>query len=158
MGILNKVSCAIATLGPIGYLPAPGTWGTLCAVPILYALRSFYDLSIVLMIVAALTLLAFIAVSHALPAFGGHDDPSHIVIDEFIGFSALACAIPLKPILFGAAFLLFRFFDIIKPLGIKRVERLHGAFGVMCDDLAAAFYAGLVLWGVVYLLHFLDLY
>jgi phosphatidylglycerophosphatase A len=158
MGILNKVSVAIATLGPIGYLPAPGTWGTLCAVPILYALRSFYDLSAVLIIVAAFTLLAFAAVHYALPSFGGHDDPSHIVIDEFIGFAALACAIPLKPVLFGAGFLLFRFFDIIKPLGIKRVERLHGVFGIMCDDLVAAFYAGLCVQSFVYSLHYLNLY
>lgn len=150
MGILRNVSRWIATLGPIGYLPAPGTWGTLCAVPIFYAMCSMLPLPITLFILACFTLITFLCVHYTLPQFVGHSDPSAIVIDEFIGFAALACSLPVSPVIFGAGFLLFRFFDIIKPLGIQKVELLPGTMGIMLDDLVAAFYAGLCLHGVLY--------
>lgn len=156
MGTIEKISCAIATLGPVGYLPAPGTCGTICAVPIMYALRTMLAPSLVLMIMAAVTLVAFFAVHLALPSFTGQHDPSQIVIDEFVGFCMLACIVPLNPILFLAGFLLFRFFDIVKPLGIKSVERLYGVIGIMLDDIAAAFYAGLGVWGAIFLLRYMG--
>lgn len=150
MGILRKSSCWIATLGPLGYLPAPGTWGTLCAVPIMYSLRLTLDSARVVPIVLALIVIAVVAVSYALPLFDGDSDPKQIVIDEFVGFTALACAIPCTSILFAAGFFLFRFFDILKPLGIRMVEeRYEGAAGIIVDDLLAAFYAAICVWGVI---------
>ncbi len=153
MGILKKFSCWIATLGPVGYLPAPGTCGTLCAVPVMYALRMAALWPMVVMIVVSGTLLASLAVHYALPLFVGQTDPSHIVIDEFVGFAALSCVLPLNLVLFSAGFFLFRFFDIVKPLGIRYIELLPGTWGIMLDDLAAAFYAGLVLYGVMCVSH-----
>jgi len=151
MGTINKISCWIATLGPIGYLPAPGTWGTLCAVPVMYALKNVYPPFTVLMTVIGFALIACVAVQYALPAFRQHD-PSQIVIDEFVGFCALACTLPPDPILYAAGFLLFRFFDIAKPFGIKRLEHLDGTLGIMLDDLAAAGYAALCLLMIIHFL------
>jgi phosphatidylglycerophosphatase A len=156
MGTVKKLSCAIATLGSVGYLPAPGTCGTICAMFFIYALRSMLSPSLVLMIVAILTMGAFLAVYCALPSFSGQHDPSQIVIDEFIGFSMLASILPLNPILFFAGFSLFRFFDIVKPFGIKSIERLHGVMGIMFDDIAAAAYAGLGVLGVLHLLNYMG--
>lgn len=79
-----------------------------------------------------------------------NDDPGKVVIDEVAGQSlAFAFVSPLwlqqhlELLLFGFAF--FRFFDILKPLGIKKLERLPGAVGVISDDLLGGIYAGLVL-------------
>ena len=147
----------IVTLGPLGYLPAPGTWGTLCAVPVMYALRTTFDISYVCIIVLAIACIALGAIHYALPQFGGHGDPAQIVIDEFVGFAALACCIPYTPIMFMAGFLFFRFFDILKPLGIKRIEaHWDGALGIMLDDLLAAGYAAICVWGVNVILSYLN--
>lgn len=149
---MSKLSCLIATLGPIGYLPAPGTWGTLCAVPIMYALHASLDSRLVDVFVALCVLIAVYAVDTALPHFEGQKDPSQIVIDEFVGFAWLSCLLPLEPILYIAGFLLFRFFDIVKPFGIKDIESYEGTWGIIFDDIYAATYAALCVWGLIYIL------
>lgn len=106
--------------------------------------------------VALLTLIAFIAAAGWLcqrgeEIFRQRDCPK-IVIDEFAGFMLANFASPagLRPILF--AFLLFRFFDIIKPFPAARAEKLPGGFGVIADDLIAGLYTFVILrlllaWG-----------
>lgn len=148
MGILKKVSCWIATLGPLGYLPAPGTWGTLCAVPVMYALHSSLDRQWVDIIFVFGIFIAMYVIEHALPSFR-EKDPSHIVIDEFLGFTLLTCLVPVGPVTYMASFLLFRFFDIVKPLGIKGAESYEGAFGIILDDIYAAIYASIGVWGSI---------
>lgn len=158
MGILGKLNSGLATLGPIGYLPAPGTFGTLCAVPVMYAVRSMVSQPVSVGIAMGMMLGASCCVYYALSHFEGNSDPSQIVIDEFIGFSFLACALPLDAVAFSIGFLFFRFFDIVKPLGIKTIEQLPGVVGIMLDDLVAAVYAGLCAYGVLYALWYANLY
>jgi phosphatidylglycerophosphatase A len=139
-----------------GYLPwAPGTAGTLVAIPLSLGLNRVAGASLYL---ALLTLIAFIAFATWLcqigeAIFGGKDSP-RIVVDEIAGFLVANFASPaeLKPALL--AFLLFRFFDIIKPFPAGRAERISGGPGVILDDLIAGIYALVVLrlflsWGVV---------
>ena len=81
----------------------------------------------------------------------GTEDPGWIVIDEVCGiFMALAFfptdIIVAHPWFLAIAFGLFRFFDILKPLGIHRFEKFPRAWGVMADDLLGGFYAGILLW------------
>ena len=81
----------------------------------------------------------------------GTEDPGWIVIDEVCGiFMALAFfptdTIVAHPWFLAIAFGLFRFFDILKPLGIHKMEKLPGAWGVMADDLLGGVYAGILLW------------
>ena len=69
-------------------------------------------------------------------------DSRHIVIDEFCGYLMSVLFIPKSIIYLLAAFVLFRFFDILKPPPIKKVEKsISGGAGIMLDDLIAAFYA-----------------
>ena len=80
----------------------------------------------------------------------GTEDPGWIVIDEVCGiFMALTFvksgAIVAYPWILAIAFVLFRFFDILKPLGIHRFEKFPGAWGVMADDLLGGFYAGILM-------------
>jgi len=139
-----------------GYLPwAPGTAGTLVAIPLSLVLNriaatAFYP---ALLILAAFVALATWLCQKGEEIFRGKDSPK-IVVDEIAGFLVADFNSPaeLKPILL--AFLLFRFFDIMKPFPAGRAERIPGGIGVILDDLIAGFYA-LVLyrlflsWGVV---------
>jgi phosphatidylglycerophosphatase A len=81
----------------------------------------------------------------------GTEDPGWIVIDEVCGiFMSLAFisneAIISYPAILAIPFGLFRFFDILKPLGIHKMEKLPGAWVVMADDLLGGIYAGILLW------------
>jgi|GEM_PF-117705 len=73
-------------------------------------------------------------------------DPSCIVIDEFAGYMASLLFLPLSWGYIIAAFVLFRFFDILKPPPLRRLEDVfNGGFGIMADDIGAAVYTNLVL-------------
>ena len=134
----------LATLGPIGRrLPAPGTWGSLAG--LLYFAVFFYRTSIGGILIAS-AIGAYLAV-----VFCGEaelrlrkKDPGEIILDEFIvmplcflGWRTLPTALPAWAVLL-AGFALFRFFDILKPLGISRLQSLPGGWGVVVDDVAAA--------------------
>jgi phosphatidylglycerophosphatase A len=82
----------------------------------------------------------------------GKEDPKEVILDEFVAQPLVFLAIPFSKqgmemlLLLGAGFALFRLFDILKPLGISRLQSLSGGLGVVADDIAAAFAAGLCLW------------
>jgi phosphatidylglycerophosphatase A len=123
---------------------APGTIGTLVAIPLYYftqLLPQHYDYFFV-------TTLFFIGiyVSNKTCLMMKVKDPSCIVIDEIVAF--LALLIYFKPSLFEMffIFLLFRIFDIFKPFPIDILEKkFDGGFGIMIDDIAAALYAALIM-------------
>jgi phosphatidylglycerophosphatase A len=76
------------------------------------------------------------------------EDPGCIVIDEVAGQMVACAAVPLVPQapwwVWGVAFVLFRGFDIIKPLGIRRLQELPGGWGVVADDLLGGAYAAVI--------------
>ena len=123
---------------------APGTFGTLAAWPVGWALTGA-NAAVVLGIVGAFFILGV----WACGLTGSHlgiDDHSSMVWDEFVAFLAVLTFIPETWAWQLAAFVLFRLFDIVKPPPIRWLERrLRGGFGVMFDDLVAAGYALLVL-------------
>jgi phosphatidylglycerophosphatase A len=120
---------------------APGTMGTLVAIP-LYLLLSRLELWPYLIVVAAGFLLGVYVCDKTSKALGVHDH-SGIVWDEIIGYWITMIAIPAVTwqwILAG--FVLFRFFDIVKPWPVKIADkRVPGGFGIMFDDLLAGLYA-----------------
>jgi len=90
---------------------------------------------------AVLLFVAWIAVSKTLNQLGEGDHPE-IVIDEIIGMMFVATVLPADPYWAIAAFLLFRFFDIIKPFPINKVDRTYkNAFGIILDDMIASGYS-----------------
>ena len=141
----------IATAGGLGWLrPGPGTWGTLGAAAVAAALIPVAGWSLVLW--SGLAAVATIAGLLAIPAAQrrlGLIDPPQVVIDEVAGlWLALALipagvAAPSPWLALGMAVVLFRLLDIAKPWPLDALERLPGAIGVMVDDLAAGFLAGL---------------
>ncbi len=135
----------VATLGPLGRrLPAPGTWGS--AAGLLYALLFFRHVPWPTTLVVT-TALAWVAVALCGEAERrlGKSDPGCVVLDEFIvmplvflgaGWAWAGLTADWVPAIAG--FALFRLFDILKPLGIARLQRWPGGWGVVADDFAAA--------------------
>jgi len=128
-----------------GLVPgAPGTAGTLMAVPIYLAMRSLPQVYYL-----ALLGLFFLAgiwfCQHAAEALGVHDHPA-IVWDEIVGFLVTMAFAPAGWVWLLAGFSLFRLFDIAKPWPIRWCDRqVRGGFGIMFDDLLAGVYAAGVL-------------
>ena len=134
----------IATLGPVGYIPfGPGTWGSLVASFCLWFFPLSTPLHILSIIIGAL--VGSVAATAAEIQFR-QKDCQKIVIDEFIGCYLAAFHIPHSITLLIAAFILFRFFDIFKPLGIRNLEKaLRSGKGIMADDILAGTYANAAL-------------
>ncbi len=147
----NTGLTCIATIGFLGYIPfAPGTIGSLCAL----ALFLLIDLPLYTHFAVIITgaLLGVYASSTAEKILK-EKDSRKIIIDEFIGFYVSVFYLPKTLGFAVAAFLLFRFFDILKPLFISKLERtLSGGLGVMADDILAGVYTNIVLqiWLLVF--------
>jgi len=76
--------------------------------------------------------------------FGGQDNPK-IVIDEMAGYFCAVCLLPRTWPVMLAAFVLFRIFDSLKPLGIKKLDNIKNAWGVVLDDVAGGIYANILI-------------
>jgi phosphatidylglycerophosphatase A len=130
-----------------GLLPwAPGTWGTLAAVP-LYLLLAPLPLAAYLLLVGALFGLGVWACGATGRDLGVHDHPA-IVWDEVVGLLVALAGIPADWGWVLAGFVLFRVLDILKPWPVGLLDRrLQGGLGVMLDDLVA----GLMVAGLLHL-------
>ncbi|MEX5596608.1 phosphatidylglycerophosphatase A [Pseudophaeobacter sp. C1-32P7] len=149
-----NIATAIGTVLGVGYLrPAPGTWGSLVALPLAYGLHlagGFPLLAAVTLICTAAGLWAAAEMTR-----GKEDlDPSEFVMDELAGqFLALwaisypswAHGIDITALWPGwvTAFVLFRLFDILKPGPVGWADRKKGAVGVMMDDVIAGIFAAI---------------
>ncbi|MBF9047351.1 phosphatidylglycerophosphatase A [Rhodobacterales bacterium LSUCC0031] len=146
---------AIATLGPIGHLrPAPGTWGSLAAIPLAWGLHQLGGFALVFAATLAVTGLGWWAVTKATRD-SAEKDPSEIIIDEVVGQWIALWPVSLGAQMAGAdfwalwpgvltAFIAFRLFDILKPGPVGWADRQEGPFGVMADDVIAGWLAAMV--------------
>ncbi|MDX2109073.1 MAG: phosphatidylglycerophosphatase A [Verrucomicrobiota bacterium] len=140
----KKKAQRMATLGPVGYrLPAPGTWGSLLGC--LWYLALFHNLPLIVQGIL-LVITSFIAAGICDKAEEaiGRRDPGEVILDEFVAMPL--CFLGLRPyvpaewfwVVLLAGFGLFRLFDIAKPFGINRLQHIHGGWGILLDDIAAA--------------------
>jgi len=164
----DYLALTIATCG-VGYLPlAPGTWGSLVGIGVYVVVRGalmkvFFDvgarhnfnllhisygvIASELVVILAIALVGIWAATRT-EKLSGRKDPGKVVIDEVAGqFIAL---MPVPFVLGTAwwtailAFILFRFFDIVKPYPARRLESLESGLGIMADDIVAGVYAAMV--------------
>ena len=153
---MDRLILFAATLGPIGRkLPAPGTFGSLAGLLVFWLLifPANFEPSFVFSAFAILALFA-IPVCGKAEILLSKEDPKEVILDEFVaqpfvfvGVSWTSHSYSLdNVILIGLGFALFRFFDIMKPLGISRLQSIPGGVGVVADDIAAAIPAGLGIW------------
>lgn len=135
------VGCGLGS----GLLPsAPGTWGSLAAlVPAVTAYLLFGWMGI-LILFFLFTGIGFWSAGWFEKNFG--KDPASFVMDEWAGqmiplFNLFFFPEPSPLLIFSLSFLFFRFFDIVKPFGIHRIQSMKGAAGIMLDDILAGVYA-----------------
>jgi len=141
-----------ATVFGVGYLrPGPGTWGSLAALPLAWALHVLGGFPLLLLATLAVILLGFWATAE-MTRGQADEDPSEIVIDEVAGqwvalfaisYPSWAHGIEITALWPGwiAAFVLFRLFDIWKPWLVGWADRRGGPVGVMLDDVIAGVFA-----------------
>ena len=145
----------IATGFGSGYSPvAPGTAGALLASLILWGLHTWLHVPFgggwrqtmwLLPLLIFFFFLGVVAAAKLTPKWG--HDPSKVVVDEMVGLWIAMLGVPFSWLNLALAFVLFRGFDIWKPFGIRRLERLPGGWGVMMDDVVAGIYSCFVLQG-----------
>lgn len=140
---MNNLILALASGFGSGYLPGmPGTWGTLAAMVV------YWFLPVHALLIASLAVLITII---SVPVCGRAEklfhrvDDGRIVIDEWAGYFVAVVFVPHTPGYALAAFALFRFFDVVKPFGIRSLQKLPGGWGVTVDDVAA----GLLVNGIL---------
>ena len=142
---MNKLFLFLATGFGIGYSPiAPGTLGTLVAILVYYFLSNIPSPLYEITLIGFLFLSVWISGNAEI--FFEKKDDQRIVIDEIIGFLITMLWVPktIRFVIIG--FFLFRFFDILKPFPIRRLEKgFKGGFGVVLDDVVAGVYANIVL-------------
>lgn len=146
MGRLSPASVIATWFGAGLARKAPGTWGSIAALPFAWAIQ-YWGGSAGLVLAATLVFLIGWAASNRLVATSGIEDPQSIVVDEVVGqWLTLACG-PLSIPAYLIGLLLFRAADITKPFPAGWADRrIGGGLGVMLDDVLAALYSGFGLW------------
>jgi len=144
---MTKISHFIASGFYSGFLPrVPGTWGSLIFIPIWWLFIGIFKVPEtiffgILLCLAILTISRCIQSSinsNELAEVKSKQDPGYIVIDEWVGMSISLWGIASNNyIMILISFLMFRFFDVLKPGPIKTSEKLPGSIGIIADDLLA---------------------
>ncbi|MDB5275880.1 MAG: phosphatidylglycerophosphatase [Ferruginibacter sp.] len=150
-----KIYKTIASVLGIGYVGKGG--GTIAA--LLYCiiwllLPAAYTDSVWQMVITIFIIVAGVICGNEVDAVWGKDS-SKVVIDEVAGMAIALLFVPHKPAYAFIALMLFRFFDIVKPLGIKYLEKWPGGWGVMADDILAGIYALILIQLLLQIQYFL---
>jgi phosphatidylglycerophosphatase A len=155
---MQNLLATIATLGPVGMLPAPGTAGSFTALIIAAGITHQAGMMGLVAALVLITIIAFPAITAYTRKTGIHD-AGPVVIDEVIGQWLPLLLLPpfsmttASFVTYGLTFVLFRVFDVLKPGPIRRAEALPGSAGVIADDVLAGVAAGiamalgLTMWG-----------
>jgi phosphatidylglycerophosphatase A len=141
---LSGTANFIALGGGLGLAPkAPGTFGTLLGIPLLFLMPT--NLVAYLFVVVVLFALGVWCCHVCAKNLGVHDHPG-IVWDEVVGYLITMIAVPKTLLWVVVGFILFRFFDILKPWPISWIDKqVHGGLGIMLDDVLAAVFALIVI-------------
>ncbi len=147
----ERLAKFLATGFGSGCLPyAPGTWGTVVGIGYAWAV-SLLPWQWQLGIIAAGVLFA-VWLSGIAEKLYQRKDAQEIVLDEIAAFPLAAFFAwgveKWTPLLVGAAFVIFRIADILKPFPAKQSQQLHGGWGIVMDDVIAAIYAGILVTGL----------
>ena len=147
---MKYIHILIATTFGAGFSPvAPGTAGAIVGGFFLWLFHqmqwfpTFPNPLVFIGLIVIVALLGIYATNKLEQEWG--KDPSKVVVDELVGVWVAMVFVPFTWLNLLLAFGLFRFFDIAKPLGVRKMERLKGGLGVMADDVLAGIYANLVL-------------
>jgi phosphatidylglycerophosphatase A len=142
---IHFVACAFG----FGALPwMPGTWATLASIPLVLAFKQFPE-AIYIAITAAMIIVGIYLCGVFNRDIGATDHPA-CAWDEMASFPIVMIGIAPTWYALALGFILFRFFDILKPWPISWCDRhIHGGFGVMLDDVVAALISLAILHGII---------
>ncbi len=146
--LCNKIHLLATGFGS-GLAPkAPGTFGTIAALP--FYLMFVYSPSYWFFIFTAVVCIVGPYICGKAAEDIGVPDHKSIVWDEFAGIFITLCFVPFSWLAVGVGFILFRFFDILKPWPISYLDKhVHGGLGIMIDDIVAGFAAGVALYFIM---------
>lgn len=135
---MKKTGIILGSFFGAGFFPiAPGTFASLITVIILYIIPGIGTVHLI--ITALFSVFAGIWASNEMENHYGKD-PSCAVIDETAGMIISVILVEKTILLWGIAFLMFRFFDILKPFPINKSQKLKSGLGIMADDVLAGIY------------------
>ena len=140
----TKWAWTLGTFFGVGFLkPGPGTYGSIAALLLWVAAARFplLHLALATALAALAALLIGIPAASVVEKESGGSDPQHVILDEVAGQWTALIGITADWKHAIAALLLFRLFDITKPPPARQLDRMHGGFGIMMDDVAAGVYA-----------------
>ncbi len=141
---LDKLALILASWFGVAMMPVvPGTFGTLAAIP--FAVAVAYLSPVAGAYVLFFFILLAIWVSDRSARVLGKDDPAEVVIDEVVGLLLTLFLLPATGFNLFMGFILFRFFDILKPYPIRKLEKIGGGAGIVLDDLLAGVFANVCL-------------
>ena len=141
LSLLNPVHFLALGFGSGLAAKMPGTFGTLAALPLVVLLSHYASFSVYLAVTILVSIVGIWICGKTAKDMGVHDDSS-IVWDEVAGMLITMLAVPLSWQTLLAGFVLFRFFDILKPWPISYLDKhVHGGFGIMIDDVLAGIFA-----------------
>jgi len=147
----RQLALLFSTAFYVGFIPgAPGTYGSLAAVAILYLISKTGHPLLPDLHISAVGLISILGVISAAETSRARDeeDPSIVVIDEVAGQLLTYLFLPLSLTNLLLGFFLFRLFDIWKPAPIRKLEDLKNGVGIMADDLVAGIYANIALQAI----------
>ena len=149
---MNSFVKIISTVFYSGYFPKmPGTFGTLIGAVFYYFVAVYFlPSSIEFCFIALIIILISIVFSHYAIKIFSAKDPNVVVIDEVAGFFVTMLFVPFSILNLAMGFLLFRLFDVWKPLFVKDCEKLRGGLGITMDDVAAGILANLCLRIIIF--------
>jgi phosphatidylglycerophosphatase A len=138
---MNAIAMVLATAGYVGYFPiASGTAGSLAGLVVFAFVRWVGVPAFELATIGVVLVLGIWSASIAERTLK-LKDPGPVVIDEVLGMLITLALLPVSLTGVLVGFVLFRFFDVIKPFPAGRLEALHGGMGIMLDDAVAGLYA-----------------
>jgi len=140
-----------SSVSGIGYIKGGGSIASaVCCVCWYLAWKGgFPPLTVSLIITLTITIAGVWSSSIVESVWG--KDPSRVVIDEVAGMAVGLLYLPVNVKYLLVAFILFRFFDIVKPLFIRKMEQLPGGWGIMADDLLAGLYTNMLMHCVLWI-------
>jgi phosphatidylglycerophosphatase A len=142
--ISDRAILFLATGFYVGYFPwFPAQFGTLIGIPI-FGLLSIIDIKLRFFIVVLIT-LSSIWIAGKAEKILGNKDPQSIIIDEIIGYNVATFFVAFNLKAICISFVLFRFFDTLKPFPIFKLQKLGGGLGIVIDDVFAGLYVLLIM-------------
>ena len=150
--LIKRPVCFIGLGFGSGLAPiAPGTFGTLAAIPIYLLMQNLSLVTYLILTFVGFTLGVWICERSA--EWLGREDPGAVVWDEIVGYLITMIAAPTGWLWILTGFVLFRFFDIVKPWPISIADKeIHGGLGIMVDDVIAGIFACILIQFAYYLL------